>query len=328
MYRVRILPVVLVLLSASALLHAQIRQTDSATDAAPPSPAPGNVVTPADPLTTNVTGARAVLGAGDLLEISVFDTPELTQRVRVNGDGNVHLELIGDVAVRGLSTDTLRDMVREKLITGHFVKDPQVTVFVVEYAGQMVYVTGEVNRPGAYSFLRNYRLQDLISVAGGLTAKAGNTVTIVREADPKNPVLVDMTDPDQSKSNPEVAPGDSVTVGLTGIVYVLGNVTRPGGFLIDRRSPLTLMEALALAEGPTQTSSLTNATLIHATQPDPQPVPVSIKRILKSEDPDPVLKGGDIVWIGDSQTRNFGRLAIQTILATASGVAIYSAYPR
>jgi hypothetical protein len=88
------------------------------------------------------------------------------------------------------------------------------------------------------------------------------------------------------------------------------------------------MQALALAEGPTQTASLTNATLLHTSQPDPQPVAINIKQILKSQQPDLPLRGGDIVWVGDSQTRNFGRLAIQTILATASGVAIYSAYPR
>jgi protein involved in polysaccharide export with SLBB domain len=91
---------------------------------------------------------------------------------------------------------------------------------------------------------------------------------------------------------------------------------------------MTVLEALALAEGPTQVASLHNATLIHSTDPNPQPIPIDIKMIVKTEKPDLVLQGGDIIWVADSQTRNLGRLAISTILATAGGVAVYAAYPR
>jgi polysaccharide export outer membrane protein len=129
-------------------------------------------------------------------------------------------------------------------------------------------------------------------------------------------------------ANPIVAPGDSVTVGPAGVVYVLGGVTRPGGFLIDRRTPLTVLEALALAEGPTQVASLTRATLIHSTEANPQPIPINIKMMVTTQQPDIALQAGDIIWVADSQTRNLGRLAISTILATASGVAIYAAYPH
>jgi polysaccharide export outer membrane protein len=318
----------LLLLASSAIARSQVRLDTTATGSVSQPNDTAGVTPPAGPLSTTLTGARAVLGAGDLVEVGVFDTPEMTQRVRVNGDGVVHLALIGDIVVKGISTDALRDRIAQQLVAGRFVKDPQVTVFVIEYAGQMVYVTGEVNRPGAYSLLRSYRLQDLISVAGGLTQRAGNMVTIVRESDPKNPIQINLSDKNQADSNPEISPGDSISVGLTGIVYVLGNVARPGGFLIDRRTTMNFMEALSLAEGPTQTASLTTAFIIHSTQPNPQAFPVNIKKILKSESPDPQLEAGDIIWVGDSQTRNFGRLAISTILGTASGVAIYAAYPH
>jgi polysaccharide export outer membrane protein len=318
----------LLLIASPLLAHSQVRMDATATGLVSQPNDTTGVSPPAGPLSTTLTGARAVLGAGDLLEVGVFDTPEMTQRVRVNGDGIVHLSLIGDIIVKGISTDALRDRIAQQLVKGRFVKDPQVTVFVIEYAGQMVYVTGEVNRPGAYSLLRSYRLQDLISVAGGLTQRAGNMVTIVKESDPKNPIQINLSDRNQANSNPEISPGDSISVGLTDIVYVLGNVQRPGGFLIDRRTTMNFMEALALAEGPTQTASLTTAFLIHSAQPDPQAIPVNVRKILKSESPDVQLAGGDIIWVGDSQTRNFGRLAISTILGTASGVAIYAAYPH
>ena len=310
------------------LANCQVRETPSATVPVNQPSDPAGLIPPSNPMSATMTGAHTVLGPGDLLEIGVFDTPELTQRVRVNGEGKIYYSLVGDITVQGTSTESLREIIRKRLIEGRYVKDPRVTIFVVEYAGEMVYVTGEVNRPGAYSLLRSYRLLDLLSVAGGLTDRAANKITIIHESDPKHLIHVDLTDPDAEVSNPEISPGDSVVVGLTGLVYVLGNVTRPGGFFLDRRSVLTVLEALALAEGPTQTASLTNGTLIHSADANPQPIPINLKEILKAQSPDFPLKGGDIIWVGDSQTRNLGRAAIQAILATASGVAVYASYPR
>ena len=327
MHRSRTFLYLLILIFSGMSLLAQSPQTSRVTEAVPQLTSPAGVNgLPDAGLVTTVTGARAILGPGDLLEVDVFDTPELTQRVRVDGDGKIHLALIGDLVVVGSSPEMVREQISEKLVAGNFLKEPQVTIFIVEYSGQIVYVTGEVNRPGAYSLLRSHRLLDLISASGGLTARAGNSVTIVRNADPKNPLHISLSDKGDTVSNPEIEPGDSITVGLTGMVYVLGGVGRPGGFLLDRRSSLTFMEALALAEGPTQSASLTNATLIHSTEPDPQPIPVNLKMILKSQSPDIKLQAGDIIWVADSQTRNLGRLALQTILATASGVAVYAAY--
>src|SRR5262249_41086905 len=150
------------------------------------------------------------------------------------------------------------------LIDGRFVKDPQVSVFVAEYAGQVAFVTGEVSRPGAYSLLRSHRLRDLISVAGGLTSRAGNKVTIGHEGSAAAK-LIDLIKHDEECSKPEIMPVDNITVGQSGVVYVLGDVERPGGFLLDRRSSLSVIQALALAEGTKSSASLTKARLIRAT---------------------------------------------------------------
>ncbi len=280
-----------------------------------------------DALSTSITGARAVIGPGDLMDISVFDTPELAQRARVNGDGKITLALIGEIFVKGMTADEVRATIRTKLVDGHFVKNPQVTVFVSEYAGQMVYVTGEVNRPGGYPLLTSHRLQDLVAVAGGLTPRASNLITIERQsASPASPTVLRVNLKDSDNANPEMMPGDRITVELTGLVYVLGDVGRPGGFLIDRRTELTVLKALALAEGPTQDASLTKASLLHSKDPNAQPIPLNIKMIVKAKAPDLPLEAGDIIWVNSSQTRNLGRLAVSTMLATASGVAIYTAY--
>ena len=283
---------------------------------------------PAVKMTTTVTGAPTTLGTGDLVEVRVFGVPDLTQRVRVDSEGKIHLLLIGDIEVGGKSVEWARNSISEKMVEGHFVKNPNVEFLVVEYAGQMAYITGEVNRPGAYPLLRSHRLADLLAISGGLTARAGTDVMIAHSGDEKNLVRVDLKDKDRERANPMIEPGDSIDVGLAGIVYVLGNVGHPGGFLLDRRATLSFTEALALAAGPSLTGSNTKAVLIHSAQPDAQPIAVNLKNILKARSPDIPLQAGDIVWVGDSATRNFGRLLIESAFSAASTAAVYAAYTK
>src|SRR5262249_26215656 len=178
---------------------------------------------------------------------------------------------------------------RSKLIDGHFVKDPQASVFVAEYAGQTAYITGEVNKPGAYALLRSHQLLDAIAVAGGLTSRPGNTVSIAHggRAGPVTPGARGAHD--ENQSNPEIVAGDSITVGQCGIIYVLGDVERPGGFLLDRRSSLSVIQALALAEGTKSSASLTKARLIRTTGDQRQEIPLHLRVILQTKPPDFLL---------------------------------------
>jgi polysaccharide export outer membrane protein len=274
-----------------------------------------------------MTGAQVMLGPGDHLEISVFDTPEMTQSVRVDSDGKITLALIGEIAVRGMSPDKLAGIIARKLVDGNFMKDPQVSVFVLEYAGQMAYVSGEVTRPGAYALLRSHRLLDLLSVAGGLTSHAGNTVTIVRGDDAAQHILVDLSDKDEHRSNPEILPGDSITVAQSGIVYVLGDVSRPGGFLLDRRTPLSVVQAVALAEGTKSSAALSKALLIRTTQGTRQVTSLDLKMMLKSRSPDLLLEAGDVLFVPGSLTRGMGRTSLDVIMSSAGLAAVYATRP-
>jgi polysaccharide export outer membrane protein len=280
-----------------------------------------------DALSTSITSARVALGPGDQLAIDVFDTPELAQLVRVNSEGKIRLVLIGEISVQGMAPDALEKLIRGKLIDGHFMKDPQVSVYVREYAGQMAYVTGEVMRPGAYPLLRSHHLLDLISLAGGLTSRAGNAVTIVRQGDSTPLIQVDLGDKDEDRRNPEVGPGDRITVGQTGIVYVLGDVTRPGGFLLDRRSTLSVVQALALAEGSLPSASLSKAVMIRTTQGNRQETPLNLKMILKSQSPDLLLQAGDIIFVPGSLTHGMGRRSIEIIESSIGLAGIYAGHP-
>jgi polysaccharide export outer membrane protein len=290
-------------------------------------PSVGGIPYTRDAFTTTMTGARVVLGPGDQLEVRIFDTPELTQRVRVNSDGKITLALIGELSVLGVSPDKLAGLIASKLIDGKFMKDPQVSVFVTEYAGQMAYVTGEVARPGAYALLRSHRLLDLISVAGGLTSRAGNTVTIARGKDVAQPIRVDLKDKDESRNNPEILPGDSITVGQTGIAYVLGDVNRPGGFMLDRRTTLSVVQALALAEGTKSSAALGKALLIRTTQGNRQVTQLNLKAMLKSQSPDLLLEGGDVIFVPGSLTRGMGKTSIEVIMSSAGLAAVYATRP-
>jgi polysaccharide export outer membrane protein len=233
------------------------------------------------------------------------------------------MPLIGEIAILGLKPNELEKIIRGKLIEGHFVKNPQVSVFVAEYAGQTAYITGEVNKPGAYPLLRSHRLRDLIAVAGGFTPRAGNTVTISHAGDTGERTRFELSS-DENQSNPEIKPGDNVSIGQSGIVYVLGDVERPGGFVLDRRSSLSVIQALALAEGTKSSASLNKARLIRATGEQREEIPLKIRSILQSKSPDLILQSGDIIFVPGSLTHGMGRRTIDTILATASGVAIYA----
>ena len=320
---------------APVLLFAQTRQTNSSATEGEASQetrvgtdlhAPDGSVTK-DPLLTGITGAKTAIGPGDLLAITVFDTPELSERVRVDSEGGITLPLIGELTVQGTTANALEKAIRSKLMAGSFVKDPQVSVFIMEYAGQMAYVTGEISRPGAYPLLRSHRLLDLISVAGGLTSRAGNTVTIVRGDDPAKHVQVDLTDNDESRRNPEILAGDSITVAQTGIAYVLGDVNRPGGFILDRRAALSVVQAVALAEGAKPSASLSKSVLIRTVEGKRQQIPLNLKMILKSHSSDLLLAAGDIIYIPGSLTHGLGRSGLEVIESSVGLAAVYATRP-
>src|SRR5215471_17055271 len=236
----------------------------------------GNVVAPAAPAepasalkdaaATNATsGARTAapatisasdlrIGPGDLLEISVFGAADFNKQVRVSSAGDVSLPLIGLVRLAGLTTDLAEKLVEQKLLSGGYFNDPRVSIFEKEYQTQGVSVLGEVQKPGIYPMLGSRRLFDVISAAGGTTPKAGNQITIThRDSRSSQRLTLGRNADDSTTNNPEILPGDTVVVQKAGIVYVVGDVRMPGGFVIDKPR-LTVLQALAMAQGANSTA--------------------------------------------------------------------------
>ncbi len=267
------------------------------------------------------------IGAGDLISVVVFDTPELTQQVRVNQDGQVNLPVLGSLQLGGLNSAQAARLVEQELKRRGLLNDPHVTVFVTEYATQGASVLGEVKSPGVYPTLGTRRLMDMLSLAGGLSPTAGKAISIVHRDDPQYPVVVALQSSVQhmeQQQNPVIQPGDTITVGKAGVVYVLGDVTRPGGFLVDNNDRLTVLQSLALAGGANKTAALSKTMLIHKVPEGRQEVALDLSHVYHGKQADISVTDGDILFVPSSLGKTLGYRGIEAAIAAATGVLIYA----
>lgn len=291
-------------------------------------PAPVKTATPAGAgdiaASQNAASGEILIGAGDLLKIAVMGAPDFDQEARVASNGYVTLALIGQVHLAGSSTQQASELISKRLMDGKYFADPQVTVFEKEYATQGVSVLGEVQRPGVYPLIGPHHLFDVLSQAGGTTAKAGELVTIAHQKQPNSPQNVMMSpDPDKNnEANVEMHPGDTVVVSKAGIVYVVGDVHRPSGFVMESHG-MTVLQAIAMAEGTNSTAALNSAKIIRPTATGPAEIPLELKKMLQAKVPDVRLQAEDIVFVPPSAAKNVGVRTLQSVINIASGVAVY-----
>ena len=269
-------------------------------------------------------GPRVRIGPGDDLDINVFGLPELSQHARVGNSGDVSLPLVGNLHLAGLSNDEAQLLIEKRLADGHFVNNPQVSVYVKEYTAEGISLMGEVSRPGVYSPLGAHRLLDLIETAGGLTDKGGRTVTVVHRDDQEHPITINFSN-DAAKTaenNIELLPGDTAVVSKAGIVYVVGEVNRPGGFVIQDNK-ITASQILAMASGPTHQAALDGTKVIRHTPEGLKDIPLPLKKVLKAKTPDVELLPDDIVWVPSSKTSGIASQTASTVLGMAASLAVY-----
>jgi polysaccharide export outer membrane protein len=281
---------------------------------------PGATATPGMP-------AAALIGPGDLLEISEAHSPEMRGSVRVSEAGAVTLALAGTVHVGGLDETSAAHVIETALRDRGMLLHPLVTVLVTVYAGQDVSILGEVARPGIYSYTVHHRLLDLISSASGLSANAGRLVTITHRDDEKTieSVALDPVGTDTTVDhNPELLPGDTIQVSRAGLVYVVGDVVRPGGFPVDPVQTTTVVQVLSLAWGPGQNAALTKAILIREQKGSRTITTLNLKRMLRGVDPDIPIHDRDIVFVPDSMAKNLWNRTMESVIQSAAGVSIYA----
>ncbi len=267
-----------------------------------------------------------IIGAGDLLHVTVFREHDLDQQVRVKDAGTISLELVGDVAVKGLPAGEAARRIADRYKSGGFLNHPQVAVMVEESAHQQVAVLGEVAHPGTVALTSPRSLLDVLSEAGGLTAVADRHVTIRTPNQPARTVFLSNR-PDAALSNADIliAPGDTVLVPKAGIVYVLGDVGRPGGFVMQDDARLSLLQAVSLASGANKSANENRARLIRRSNGGFVEVPLQLKDIERGKAADPQLEADDVVFVPFSMAKNIA-LGATSIFASASSAVIYAAH--
>ncbi|PYY16282.1 MAG: polysaccharide export protein [Acidobacteria bacterium] len=273
---------------------------------------------------SNASQSDPRIGPGDLLELKVFGAPELGGTLRVSGAGEITVPLIGAEKVAGLSPEQAQKNLEQRLVSGGFLRDPHVNI-LVKFATQGISVLGEVARPGIYPLLGSPRLFDALSAAGGATNRAGKMIYISRREDPSaGSAILLSQDPRQSLAqNVFLQPGDTVMVSRAGIVYVSGDVRTPGGYVMNNDENLTVLQAIALAQGLNPTASTKNVRIIRRKEGKLQEIPVELKQIMTAKAPDISLENEDVLFVPNSASKSAARRSLESVVQVATGLAIY-----
>jgi polysaccharide biosynthesis/export protein len=281
---------------------------------------------PSGPATGNSSALR--LGPGDLVEIGVYNVPELTTKARVGNAGDIYLPLIDYVHLGDLTVEEAQALIEKRLEDGGFVRNAHVTIFLDESASQGVTLLGEVNKPGVYPALGDRRLFDLISAAGGFTPAAGRKISIARQHSQSGAITVNLPRnlADDLQDDIEIMPGDTIVVPRAPIIYVVGDVGRPAGLLVDNGS-LTVLQALALAGGTNHTAKLGGVRIIRKGAAGMTETRVPLKKMLEAKAPDITLQADDILFVPLSGARVAATTGFNAAVAAASGLAIVAAHP-
>ena len=224
------------------------------TAAALPAAAQQTAAPAAAGTATNATNEYR-LGSGDVIRISVYQNPDLTLETRVTEAGIVSFPLLGTIRLGGQTVTGAERLIADGLKNGNFVKQPQVTIVVVQVRGNQASVLGQVNRPGRYPIeVADMRLTDLLAMAGGTAASGADTIVITgtrggqpmrQEIDLPTVFAAGGKDKDLLILN-----GDTVWVDRQPVVYIYGEVQRPGPMRLERG--MTVMQSLATGGGLTQ----------------------------------------------------------------------------
>jgi len=268
-----------------------------------------------------------LISPGDALHITIMDMPDMEQFPRVTDAGDVPVQGIGSVRVVNMSPGEAAEAIHDRFVSAHFLNHPQVSVVVDQYATQEVTLIGEVHTPGAYPIATPRQILDVVALGGGLTDGADRDILVERHGDKANPIHYNLSNDGELaiKEQVLVNPGDTVVVPRAGIVYVLGDVNRPGGFLMsNNESKMSLLEALSNAGGAARTAKLNHARVIR--KADHTETQISLGDIEKGKQPDFALAPGDILYVPFSYAKNLVIASSSGIASAAGTAAVYASH--
>jgi polysaccharide biosynthesis/export protein len=265
---------------------------------------------------------------GFLLQVSVFNEPQLSQEVRVAENGDINLSLAGHVHVQGMHETEAEEAIEAAYKKSEMLKSPQVAISIVQYISPKVAILGEVQAPGSYELISPTDLLTAITMAGGATVDAGNRIILRHAATHDEEVVKFAHSGDTSNLRRfTVSAGDTIVVNRAGIVYVLGAVNRPGGYVMQPDGSMNVIQALALALDTNYYASLSGIRIIRKTDDGLVSIPVNYKSIVEGKAFPKPLEPDDIVYIPNSKTKltlgTTKQLAFQ-----ASNALIYTGVAR
>jgi polysaccharide export outer membrane protein len=306
----------------------------------------GEAKKPEDTLTPALRTSY-VLGAGDVITVSVLDAEEIGDKpIRIGVGGNINLPMVGRLQAAGMTVEELEGEMVTRL--NGYIKKPQVSVSIVEFRSQPVSVIGSVTSPGVIQLQGNKTLVEVLSLAGGVRPEAGHSVIITRKRQ-WGPIPLGNARPDPTGQftiaevnlkavvgarNPEqnilIRPEDVISVPHAEVVYALGDVRKAGGFVLNDRETLSVLQILSLAEGLERTAAPGNARILRpaAGEAKRTEIAVDLKKIMAGEATDVALHPDDILFVPSSAGKKAGWRALEALLGMGTSIGTGSAIYR
>lgn len=270
---------------------------------------------------------RLRLAPGYMLDMSVFGAPEMAQNMVVDDSGDIDVPLAGLVRVDG---DTLREaekVVAQALIDKHMMNAPQVTLSISQYAPHAVLVAGEVQQPGKVQLLAPRPLLDVLASVGGVTTAAGGDIEIHHPSptggdNVKHVPYANGAEPTDAQ-NTLVFPGDTVFVRRAGVIYVLGSVNHPGGYLMVNGGNLNVAQAIAIAGGTTIVASVGHTLIVRKSNGALIQLHPQMNKAQSGEVVPEPLQDGDMVYVPTSHLKA-ALVDSSAVLSSAASAAVYT----
>jgi polysaccharide biosynthesis/export protein len=287
-----------------------------------------------------------ILGPDDQIQIRALETGDMFEKpVPIGTDGNIALPLVGRIQASGMTVEQLEAELNQRLKT--FIREPQASVTVVEYQSQPVSVLGAVATPGVVQLRGRKTLYEVLSMAGGARETAGSSVMVTRRAEngqiPLPGATIDPTGQFSSAevnvqeiaegknpaANIEIKPHDVISVSQANasMVYVVGDVQRPGAFTLGTQRTISVLSALSMAGGLGRTAKGDRARILREVsgQPAGQQIAANINRILDGKAENIGMRPGDVLVVPTSGRKTVTTYILPVAIASAVAAAIYAA---
>jgi polysaccharide biosynthesis/export protein len=262
---------------------------------------------------------------GDIVEVQIFDAPEYSVRMPVSPAGQIAIPYAGLFHIEGMTSIEAAQAIARLFERNQILRDPRVIVTTQQF-GYSVTVMGEVKSPGIYNLAGKKRLIDLLTEAGGVTNSAGHVIEIFAPGSMKNPttVLWDPTLRENDNAELEIKTGETILVSRCGVVYVGGNVGRPGAFPLCESNHTTLSEVIALAQG-TKPNSYSQKTLLLRNSGSGTRViqKVKLEDVLRGKSVDITMQPDDILFVPPSVLKAASKTALVAAIGFATQAYFY-----